>query len=655
MLLELSIENLALFERARLELGSGLNVITGETGAGKSLLVDALELLLGDRPKASMVRKGAAEARVEGRFELTALACEAPELRDLLAELLPALLEEWRAAPADAPRELILTRAVTAEGRSRAWIDHRPVTQRALRDLAARLVEIHGQNEHQRLLETGEQRRLLDLFGEVDAFAQRYREARTRWIAASDAVIEFERRARERRDRLDLLRYQAGELADAKLSLDEHTELVSERDRLRYANDVGRDLGAVVAELSAGDTPALDAVRRARRVLEAWQTKIADLAGPAGELGAALEHLEEACATLETFVERIEASPERLETVEERLYRLDLLAKKYRVDLAGLIALQRDLARELAEIDGREEKLDELAVARAKAFAEVEALAAKLTAARLATAKKLERAVAKSLGELGLEKARFQVLIAPREAPPNVDASRDGKAIDASPGNALGSAAHGSASSARKPRGQSAHDTAHPRDHAAPSKSARDASADAEHAARSSALAGGDDLAARDLAERRRFAEDGADRVEYLLAANPGEDAQPLRQVASGGEAARIMLALRTALATKQTIPTLVFDEVDSGVGGRLGPKVGEHLRALGESHQIVCVTHLPAIAAIATRHFKVSKAVAKGRTSTHVATLEGEARVDEVADMIAGGAAHATARAEAKRLLEQR
>lgn len=637
MLLELSIENLALFERARLELGSGLNVITGETGAGKSLLVDALELLLGDRPKAAMVRKGAAEARVEGRFELTAPACEAPELRGLLAELLPALLDEWRAAPADAPRELILTRAVTAEGRSRAWIDHRPVTQRALRDLAARLVEIHGQNEHQRLLDPSEQRRLLDLFGEVDAFAQRYREARARWIAASDAVIEFERRARERRDRLDLLRYQAGELADAKLSIDEHAQLVSERDRLRYANDVGRDLGAVVAELSSGDAPALDAVRRARRVLEAWQTKIADLAGPADELAAALEHLEEACATLETFVERIEASPERLETVEERLYRLDLLAKKYRVDLAGLIALQRDLARELAEIDGREERLDELAAARVKAFAEVEALAAKLTAARTATSKKLEKAVARSLGELGLEKARFQVLIAPRDA-------------FAASGAPRGEPAHAApASEARASRGSPANERA------ASSRSARDASAGSDLAARSSALERGeDDLAARDLAERRRFAEDGADRVEFLLAANPGEDAQPLRLVASGGEAARIMLALRTALATKQTIPTLVFDEVDAGVGGRLGPKVGEHLRALGESHQIVCVTHLPAIAAIATRHFKVSKAVAKGRTSTDVATLVGEARVDEIADMIAGGAAHATARAEAKRLLER-
>ncbi|MBI5362634.1 MAG: DNA repair protein RecN [Planctomycetes bacterium] len=586
MLCELAIENLALFEGATLTFGAGLNAITGETGAGKSLLIDALELLLGERPRASLVRKGAKEARVEGRFVLAAESTRARELATWFEANLPAALEEWSALALGDERELILSRTLSAEGRSRAWINHRPVTQRVLRELAALLVEIHGQNEHQRVLEPQEQLRLLDAFGELDLRLATYRAARASWIEASRALAEFELRARERRDRLDLLRFQARELGDAKLSIDEHAGLIAEREVQRNASALGGELGGVVDELVEGDAAALGAVRKAVRALERWEHKITTLAPPAEELRQALAHLEEACGDLARFRDGLEYSPERLEAIEQRLFVIERLATKYHLDVAGLVARRGELERELAAMEGEAVDQGALVEGAAKALAELETRAAALTQARRALRARLKKEVERRLAELGLEKARFDVKVEPRVLPeiasPNVDARRT-----------------------------------------------------------------------KALAEERRFGMDGADVVEFQLAANPGEDAQALRLVASGGEAARILLALRTALALRQSVPTLVFDEIDSGVGGRLGPKVGEHLKELaGTQHQVLCVTHLPAIAAVADHHFQVKKSVAGGRTKTSGVELDGEERVAEIADMIAGGGGQATARAEAKRLL---
>jgi len=566
MLQELCIENLALFERAEVAFGPGLNVITGETGAGKSLLIDALELLLGERPRASLVRKGAAEARVTGRFLVPA----------------GALPEEWRE---EGERELILARTLSPEGRTRAWIDHRPATARVLRELAALLVEVHGQNEHQRLFQASEQTRLLDEFGALAPQLAAYREARTRWLALRTELAGFEERARDRAEREDLLRFQARELAEARPSAAEDAELRNERELLRHAAGIAAELGALVAELSEEDGSALERLQRAGRVLERWESKLS-AAGPcAGEIRAALAHLEEATAALARLVAGSESSPARLEAVESRLARLEELQRKYRTDSAGLEARALESARELAALGTQAQDFEDLRARCGAALAGLESAAGVLGKARRALRTRLEKAVRASLAELGLERASFEVRVEPRARPdlhsPNATEQRT-----------------------------------------------------------------------RELEDERRFGVDGADEVAFLLAANPGEDRQPLARVASGGEAARIMLALRTALALRQTIPTLVFDEIDAGVGGRLGPKVGEHLRALGKEHQVLCVSHLPAIAALAERHFKVVKSVQGGRTRTGVELLGGNARVEEIADMIAGGAAHATARAEARRLL---
>ena len=581
MLVELSIRNLALFEEAEFCFGEGLNVITGETGAGKSLSLGALELLLGQRPRTKMVRTGESQARVDGRF-LFAPEAAPPRLVADLREAAPEALEGWDAGE---ELELVLSRTLGADGRTRAHLNGRPVTQRLLRELAGRLVEIHGQNDHQRLLDVEEQLRLVDAFGGLQPRLDAYRAARTHWLECRQALVEWEEREAARRDRLDLLRFQVGELTDAELSEDEVLELRRERERLRHGEELASQLGGTVGALAGDEGGALDTLRQAEGLLDRWETKVSELGEPASELRDATAHLEVGVAALRRFLDELEFSPARLEEVEERLGEVDRLERKYRCDVAELVALLPELAAELDGLEAEAQGLEVCEVACREAREALDAAASELTRARKRLRKRLAKEVETALADLGLERARFEVVLEPRRAEP-----------------------------ARSPNV--------------------------------------DETKARREAEVRRFGPDGADSIEFLLAANPGEGPSPLRKVASGGEAARIMLALRGALAAQQTIPTLVFDEVDAGVGGRLAPKVGAHLRALGGHYQIFCITHLPAVAAAAHRHLEVAKRVEGERTTTHVRELEGEDRVSVIAEMIAGGGTQKTARAEAERLL---
>lgn len=568
MLVELSIQDVALLERAELEFGRGLNVITGETGAGKSLLIGALELLLGRKPKGKLVRQGADRARVEGRFAFAPGAAPDRLVRWLADQELD-LVDE------DGELELVLSRSLGADGRTRAHLNHRPVTRALLRELAGMLVEIHGQNDHQRLFDPAEQLHLIDAYGELDPQVERYRTARARWIGARRELADWEANEAERRDRLDLLRFQVGELEDASIDAREVLSLRRERDLLRHAEEVGGEVGGLLDALEEGDAPALDALRRGERVLERWEVKLGDLAEPTNEMREATAHLEAACAGLRSFLDELDYSPGRLEEVEARLAEVERLERKYRAEAAELQALLPRLQDELADLleaSGGMEKLEREELAAREAL---DREASKLSKKRRGLQKRLVEEVQGSLAELGLEKARVRLSFQPREA-----------------------------------------------------------------------------AAGRD---EDRYGESGTERVEFEFAANPGEGFGPLRQVASGGEAARIMLALRGALAARQTIPALVFDEVDAGVGGRVGPKVGKHLSALGEHYQILCVTHLPAVAAAADRHLRVRKDQTGDRTRTAVDVLDGEERAREVADMISGGASESTALAEARRLLGTR
>ena len=572
MLVELAIRNLALIESATLSFGGGLNVITGETGAGKSLSIDALELLLGQRARAGMVRKGADRASVEGRF-LVADGGYGKVVSAWLTENLPDALEEGEGDEL----ELILGRTLSRDGRTRAHVNHRPVTQRILRELTRQLVEIHGQNDHQKLFESGEQLRLLDTFGSLEDALAGYRERRERWLELSRRLESFEVGEAQRLERLDLLRFQHAELEEVSPSETERDDLQAEREVLRNAAELGARIGGLVQELSESESPVLDVLRRAERELDEWKERVPALVAPASAVREATAQLEDAVSRLVSFVDGIEANPARLEEVEERLSDLERLERKHRTDALGLVARGKEIQAEIealeSESQDRDQLTDETRVARS-ALAES---ARRLGRSRRGLRTRLRKAVEKGLAELGLAQARFEVSIAERE----------GGSVDGEFGQ-----------------------------------------------------------------DRSRFGPSGADDVEFLLAANPGEERAPLRRVASGGEAARIMLALRGALAVRQSTPTLVFDEVDAGVGGRLGPKVGAHLEALASHHQILCVTHLPPIAAKALRHIRVHKEVTGGRTRTLALELADEARVDEIADMISGGAAHETARAEARRLL---
>ncbi|WP_419190616.1 DNA repair protein RecN [Saltatorellus ferox] len=589
MLVELSLQDLALFELAALEFGPGLNAVTGETGAGKSLLVDALELLIGSRAKAAMVRKGAERARVEGRFSMP-LKGYGELVSMWLGEHLPEALEDRDDRD---ELELILTRTIARDGRSRAHVNHRPVTQKLLRGLAAQLVEIHGQNDHQRLFEPAEQLRLVDLFGGLHDTLAGYRERRARWIDLTDQLVALDSLESERLQRLDLVRFQAAELAEADPSLAEAESLRSDRSVLRHAADLGLELGAVLDSLGEGDDAALDAVSRSERVLGEWAGRIGDLEEPASQLREASLLLEEATRGISAFLDGVEVDPARLEAVEVRLGLLERLERKYGTDIAGLEARRAELEAELESIDGGGATREELVAAVVLARKSMAESAKRLGQARAKLAGKLKKEVESGLKDLGLERAEFSMALTPN-----------------------GPASAGTGMGAAEPLGEAA---------ANPDQIERD---------------------------RLRFTASGAEGVELLLAANPGEDVQPLRAVASGGEAARILLALRGALAVRRSTPTLVFDEVDAGVGGRLGPKVARHLEALGAHHQVLCVTHLPAIAARAARHLQVRKEVEEGRTRTRITVLIGEPRVAEIADMIAGGAAEPTALAEAERLL---
>lgn len=572
MLVELSIRDLALIERAELALGAGLDVVTGETGAGKSLLVGSLELLLGETPRGgagAWVRKGAKEARIEGRFVLGE-----PDLAERVAAHLAGQLPEIAAAfeesRAAGEPELILGRSLGADGRTRAHVDQRPVTLRALRELAPLLLEIHGQNEHQLLLQPLEQLRLVDTFGRHGRALADYRAARLAWLELLARRRRLEAERGERRDRLDLLRFQREELGRADLRPGEHADLQEERALLRHAGELLRELGGLVEGLREAEGAVLERLQAAAHVLGRWSAAVPRLGAPLGDLESARVHVEEAASALASVLDGVEHDPARLEALEERLAELERLETKYAADEAGLLERLEHVAAEIQALEATEESAGALEDELAEAGRRLEAAAAALSRKRRALAPELARRVQETLAALGLARARLELAFEP--------------------------------------------------------------------------LAGAE--------PEERFGPHGAERVELLLSANAGEPVRPLRHVASGGEAARIMLALRTVLSAADRGRTLVFDEIDAGVGGRLGPAVAAHLRALAEHHQVLCVTHLPAIAAQAHVHLRASKEVRAGRTRTSVRALAGEERVAEVADMIAGGAAHESARAEARRLL---
>ncbi|HRY29318.1 MAG TPA: DNA repair protein RecN [Elusimicrobiota bacterium] len=543
MLNYLSIKNFALIEDMFLEFTPGLNVLTGETGAGKTIVIEALGLVLGDKASASQARKGAARLSVVAEFRLSA-----PRLKRLLREL------DLAAEEGD---QLLLRRELDAGGRSRCFVNDNPVNLSTLARIGEHLAYIHGQHEHQLLLKSSEQLDVLDTFGRLEPLRQTTAEAHGRWKALLAEQQAVSLSDQERAQRVDLYRFQLTELKTAQLKTEGEDEdlerllpQLKNAERLKNLSQQSYDL------LYGSDGSALDNVRRVQRDVETLQSLGGDLRTIPDMIAESAVRLEEAAHELEAFKNRVDLDPERLDEVLSRLDVLGKLKRKYGPALKDVMAHQTKIEEELKYLENAEERTRDLSEKLAKAQSELKDVCLKLSQARTAAAKKLAAAVEKEFHEVGLPHAAFDVA---------VEKNPDGPATAA-----------------------------------------------------------------------------GFDAVRFLFSPNPGEGRQPLADIASGGELSRVMLALKSVLARADEVPTLVFDEIDAGVGGRLGGVIGKKLARLGKTHQVLCITHLAPIAACAQNHFYVEKHVVKDRTSTTIKKLQEEGRVLEIARMF-GGAAEKT------------
>ncbi len=560
MLRELSVQNLAVIEDVRVELEPGFCAWTGETGAGKSLLLGAIGLLLGERGSAELIRAGQEELRVTGRFELTR-----PGQRAAAEELLQGPLED---------DELVLTRRLARSGRSSALVNEQPVSVGTLRRLGEMLVDVHGQRENYSLLQPAYQLQLLDAFGRLG-------DLRAAYGTAADEVRQLRRRHRElsearqnRQRELALLRFEREELDAAALREGEFEAIRKEREKLLHAQALAAYTGSVADRLVDDEDSVAAVLGRLIKEAGKWAGLDRKLAEVAQRLTALKPEVQDLAATCRDLSEKFEADPERLDAIERRLQTLRKLEAKYGRAVPDLIAYRATLDAKERELQGQEDDLAGIDSRLRQAFARLKDEAAALSKARARVAKKLAAEAQKHLADLGMPKARLDAVLEPVPL--------------------------------------------------------------------------GDDPSAGDVPAA------GADHLELMLTANPGEPARPLRKVASGGELSRAMLALKTVLAAHDPVRTLVvFDEIDANVGGRLGDVLGQKLAALGETHQVLCVTHLPQVASYAAHQWTIRKQTAGKRTATTIAPLSPAERVEELALMLRGEARSETTRREAAEMLK--
>ena len=536
MLLELVVENYAVVERLRIRFHAGLNLLTGETGSGKSLVVDALGLLLGGRTSAETIRTGESRARVAGIFDVRD---DAP-IRRLLE---PAGLEIEEG-------ELLIEREILGGGKSRAFVGSRPVSVALLKDLAPHLADIHGQHEQQLLFTPDAQRDMLDAFAGhrelLDRAAVTYHE----WRAAAAELEELEHSEQEKLRLLDLWIFQRNEIAGAALKPNEEASLENERRVLQNVQRLQETAGTAYAAVYDSPESALSLTRAAAKRLEELCRIDSSLEGLREHLKSADLSLQEVSYALRDYLSRLEANPGRLEEVETRLAAIDRLKRKYGRSIAEILSFLEDVGRQIASVEHTGERMEELRQERKRLAADFDKLAAELTGRRGSAARKLEKRVEAELAQLAMERTVFRIAITP--AP---------------------------------------------------------------------------------------WSAEGADRVDFLVSPNLGEEPRPLEKVASGGEISRLALALKTCLTAPRTavVRTLVFDEVDAGVGGSAAEGIGRRLKKLAAANQVLCVTHLPQIAAFADHHYRVEKQESKGRTAAVVEELDSSARTREIGRMLSG------------------
>ncbi|MGQ9683226.1 MAG: DNA repair protein RecN [Anaerolineae bacterium] len=568
MLQELSISNLAIIDALRLTFDPGLNVLTGETGAGKSIIIDAVSALLGGRLSSeTLIRAGEEQARVEGVFALS------PNDE---ASIVPLLAEYGLE---DGEGTLILSRELNRNGRNVCRVNGRAVPLAVLEAFGQQLIDIHGQGEHLSLLRVKEHLLFLDRYAGLTPQRQALAEtvASLRQVRRElDGCLQDER---ELARRVDLLQFQVSEIESARLLPDEEDDLLRQRTLLANAERLSELANAGHQLLSGGEQrrSALDVLGAALRDLEQLERLDASLSEQRQAAEAAFYQLEEVARALRIYRDGIEYSPARLQQVEERLALLQGLKRKYGDTLADVIAFGARAKSELEAISNNEERVASLRAREQELLRQAGQQAEALSQARVAAARRLEMAVEEQLAELQMQRARFQVSFSRSEDPAGPEIEGRRWALDAT----------------------------------------------------------------------------GVDRVEFLIAPNPGEPPKPLARTASGGETSRLMLAMKGVLSAADPVPTLIFDEIDAGISGRVGTLVGRKLWGLTRAHQVLCVTHLPQIASFADCHLSVSKVLEGERTVTAVRRLQDGERAYELASLLGGEGSRASL-LNAKELLAQ-
>ncbi|HUH63657.1 MAG TPA: DNA repair protein RecN [Terracidiphilus sp.] len=595
MLTELRAENYAVIDHAIASFGTGLNLLTGETGAGKSILVDALALLMGGKASAEVVRHGAEKAVVGCVFESTPGADKILEENGLDTE----------------GAEIILRREILATGKGRVFVNNQPATVAVLRQLAPELALVHAQSESLASFDPSQQRLLLDRFAGISTDA--VGEAWARWRAATEKLDDLERGEQDRLRMVDLWSYQRNEIDSARLTSGEDEELETEKRVLANAEKLYSAAMNAYDQLYEGGASAEVSLRAALRSVEELARYDARFEVAAQQIESARAAVGDVSDSLRDYAERINASPERLAEIEDRLALLDRLKRKYGRTVAEVIAFGEDVARKLAEVEDRDEILRRLRTDLAAAEAAYRTAAAELTSTRKAAAVKLARQAEAQINSLAM-KARFEVAVGGNGEGTGFSPYVSGGKQEGAGRGGL-QPAHSSAEGVLKGHGFS----------------------------RADAGEKGDGVLTPE--RNSAWSPHGWDQVEFLIATNPGEPLKPLTEIASGGEMSRVLLALKVAVEetsakTKKKNPTprtLVFDEIDIGIGGRAAEAVGQKLKALSRGQQILCVTHLPQIAAFADQHFLIDKREDHGRTRTRITLLDRDASTREVARMLSG------------------
>lgn len=536
MLTQLHIKNFAIIEQLDLDIQAGMTSMTGETGAGKSILLDALGLVLGDRAEAGNVRHGCAKADISASFDISAL----PQLQSQLDEL-----------DLESDQECIIRRVVSSEGRSKGYLNGNPVTVQILRSIGNQLVDIHGQHEHQSLLKKDIQRQRLDDYGDHQVRLTPCLDAYQTCKAIQQQYEQLNSAEQQRNERLDLLNFQAREFKELSLQEGEWQSVSEEHARLANAEKLLSTAQTALQVLSDAESHSLNhSLGQQLHAIEALSQLDPSLKSVTESLNTALIHTEEASSTLRAYADSLDMDPSRLEYLEDRMGQIHSLSRKHQLQPDELLALQQRILTELEQLENADATLAGLQAKLDEARAAYQHSATELHKLRKTTADSLSALVSTAMQGLGMDGGSFLIEV---------------------------------------------------------------------------------------QQDKTLFNSHGQDKIDFMVSANPGQPLKPLSKVASGGELSRISLAIQMITASCEKVPTLIFDEVDTGIGGGVAEVVGKHLRSLGGERQVMCVTHLPQVAAQAHQHLKVAKQKGQDITTTSIQALNQTDRVDEIARMLGG------------------